>query len=322
MRCGAGSFWHAPSPAGATRWSRTSMAERTGLSKSTRGRRSRVRIEPHCFGHERRGSRFMRYINYSRAARGGRAGGHRCRASDILGVTAITTTQATEFDVVGGTLRVRGGENPVADRWMIRGTEFVNCLCDWGCPCQFGAKSTYGHCEELMCGHIEEGYFNDTNLDGLDWTVLMSWPGEGAEGNGTQQAVIDDRADSTQREALRKIVHGESTAPGATHFFVYNSMMSTVLDTLYAPIELSIDVDQRLASLTIEGLVESRGTPIISPYTGKPARIRINMPEGIRYTYAEMGNGNTTARAGIALDFKDSYGQFNILHMNQDGVIR
>jgi hypothetical protein len=35
-----------------------------------------------------------------------------------------------------------------------------------------------------------------------------------------------------------------------------------------------------------------------------------------------MGNGNTTSRAGIQLDLKDSYGQFCILHMNQDGVIR
>ncbi|WP_051193005.1 DUF1326 domain-containing protein [Nocardia jiangxiensis] len=210
----------------------------------------------------------------------------------------------------------------MADRWMIRGTEFANCLCDWGCPCQFGAKSTYGHCEELMCGHIEEGHFNDTNLGNLDWAVLMYWPGEVAEGNGTQQVVIGEQADSGQREGLRKILLGESTAPGATHFFVYNSTMSTVLDTLYAPIELSIDVDRRLASLMIDGLVESRGTPIISPYTGEPARIRINMPDGARYIYAEMGNGNTTAKAGIELDFQDSYGQFNILHMNQDGVIR
>jgi len=174
-----------------------------------------------------------------------------------------------------------------------------------------------------MCGHIEEGNFNDTNLDGLDWAVLMSWPGEVAEGNGTQQAIIGERADPTQREALRKILHGESTTPGATHFFVYNSTMSTVLDTLYAPIELSIDVDQRMASLTIEGLVESRGTPLpgtLSP--GEPSRIRLDTPEGPRYLYAEMGNGNTTARAGIELDFKDSYGQFNVLHMNQDGLIR
>lgn len=150
----------------------------------------------------------------------------------------------------------------MADRWMIRGTEFTNCNCAWGCPCQFGAKSTHGHCETVMCGHIQEGNFNDTNLDGLDWAVLMYWPGEVAEGNGTQQVVIGERADPSQGEALRKILHGESTAPGTTHFFVYNSTMSTVLDTLYAPIELSIDVDQRMVSLTIEGLVESRGTPI------------------------------------------------------------
>jgi hypothetical protein len=35
-----------------------------------------------------------------------------------------------------------------------------------------------------------------------------------------------------------------------------------------------------------------------------------------------MGTGNTTARAGIELDFIDSYYQFNALHMNQDGLIR
>jgi len=215
------------------------------------------------------------------------------------------------------------GESPVADRWMIRGTEFENCLCAWGCPCQFGAKSTYGRCEAFMCGHVEEGNFNDTSLDGLEWAVLMSWPGEVAEGGGTQQVIIDERADPTQREALRKILHGESTAPAATHFFVYNSTMSTVLDTLYAPIELSIDVDQRSASVTIEGLVESHGSPL--PQTGSPAlanNIRLSTPDGPRYIYAEMGNGSTTARAGIELHFTDSYCQFNVLYMNQDGLIR
>jgi hypothetical protein len=211
----------------------------------------------------------------------------------------------------------------MADRWLIRGTEFENCLCAWGCPCQFGAKSTYGRCEAFLAGHIEEGNFNDTSLDGLDWASLMSWPGEVHEGGGTQQVIIDERADPAQREALRKILHGESTTPGATHFFVYNAMMSTVLGTLYAPIELSIDVDQRTANLTIDGLVESRGAPL--PRSGRQAlanNIRLSTPDGPRYIYAEMGTGWTTARAGINLDFDDSYCQFNVLHMNQDGLIR
>lgn len=174
-----------------------------------------------------------------------------------------------------------------------------------------------------MCGHIDEGNFNDTSLDGLDWASLMSWPGEVHEGGGTQQVIIDERADPTQREALRKILHGESTTPGATHFFVYNSMMSAVLDTLYAPIELSIDVDHRLASVTIAGLVESHGAPLGRPGSpGLPSNIRISTPDGPRYIYAEMGNGSTTARAGVELDFTDSYCQFNVLHMNQNGLIR
>ena len=210
----------------------------------------------------------------------------------------------------------------MADRWMLRGVEYGNCNCNWGCPCQFGAPTTHGNCEAVVAGHVEEGNFNETKLDGLDWALLLHWPGEIADGNGTEQAIIDERADPAQREALRKILHGESTTSGMTHFFVYNSTMSSVLETLYAPIELSIDVDGRMASVKIGDLVESVGTPIMSPFDGSAMRSRINLPNGFEYTYAEMGNGSTKARAGIELDFADTYGQFNVLHMNQDGVIR
>ena len=186
----------------------------------------------------------------------------------------------------------------------------------------FGAPSTHGHCEAFVTGHIEEGSFHDTKLDGLDWVLLLSWPGEIAQGNGKEQVIIDERADQAQREGLRKILHGESTTPGATHFFVYNSTMSTVLDTLYAPIDLSIDVEGRTAKVKIGDLVESVGAPIISAFDGNPVRSGIGLPDGFEYTYAEMGNGNTKVRAGIELDFENSYGQFNVLHMNQDGLIR
>lgn len=210
----------------------------------------------------------------------------------------------------------------VADTWTIRGVEFVNCNCNWGCPCQFGSPTTHGHCEAIVNGHVEEGHFNDTKLDGLNWALVLHWPGEIADGNGSEQAIIDERADADQREALRKILYGESTAPGATHFFVYNSTMSTVLDPVYASIESSIDVDARTADVKIGDLVESNGLPIISPFTGDPVRSGISLPGGFEYTFAEMGNGNSKVRAGIELDLKDSYGQFNVLHMGQDGVIR
>lgn len=211
----------------------------------------------------------------------------------------------------------------MADKWMIRGVEYGNCNCNYGCPCQFGSPSTLGKCEAVVGGQIEEGYFNDTRLDGLKWAMLLKWPGEIAAGNGTQQAYIDESADESQRVALAKILYGESTAPGSTHFFVYNSTMSEVREPKFVPIELSIDVDARQAKLKIAGVVESTGTPIISPFTGEPARSRINLPEGFEYTFAEMGSGKTKSQvAGLELDLDGSYGQFNILHMNQDGVIR
>jgi hypothetical protein len=208
------------------------------------------------------------------------------------------------------------------DQWMIRGVEFGNCNCDWGCPCQFNSPSTHGCCEAIVSGRIDEGHFNDTQLGGLNWVLLLQWPGEIPEGNGCQQAIIDERADSAQREALQQILHGESTAPGSTHFFVYNSTMSEVLEPVFAPIELQIDVDARKAKVHVEGMIESAGTPIINPHSGEESRARINLPDGFEYTVAEMGSGTTTVKAGIELNLEDSYGQFNVLHMNQDGVIR
>jgi hypothetical protein len=210
----------------------------------------------------------------------------------------------------------------MADQWMVRGVEFSNCNCTYGCGCQFNAPSTKGFCEAMASGHIEEGYFNDTRLDGLNYVILLQWPGEIAQGNGSQQVLIDSRGDVSQREAFAKILHGESTAPGATHFFVFNSTMSNVLKPLFVPIDLSIDVEARQATVNVPGLVESTGTPIPNPFTGRDHRARIHLPDGFEYTVAEVGNGSTKARAGITLNLSNSYGQFNILHMNQDGVIR
>ena len=208
------------------------------------------------------------------------------------------------------------------DKWMIRGIQFVNCNCAWGCPCQFGARSTNGFCEAMGVGHIEEGYFNETKLDGLNWILVVKWPGEIAEGNGRSQAIIDESADLAQREALRKILRGESTKPGATHFYVFNSTMSEVLDTLYSPMKVTIDVDARQASVKADGFVESKGTPITDPFSQKPVRARINLPDGFEYTVAEMGTGTSKVTADLKLDLNGSYGQFSILHVNQDGLIR
>ena len=220
------------------------------------------------------------------------------------------------------TVMMRRAEVSMAEEWMIRGTEFTNCNCNSGCPCQFGSPSTLGHCEAFIAGSIEEGYFGKTRLDGLNWALLVQWPGEIAAGNGKQQVIIDERANDSQREALRKILQGESTKPGATHFFVFNSTMSSVLPPLFAPIEMKIDVDARTADIQVADIIESAGRPTISPFNGEPVRHGVHLPNGFEFTYAEVGKGVTESRGAIKLALRESHGHFNVLHMNQDGPIR
>jgi hypothetical protein len=210
----------------------------------------------------------------------------------------------------------------MADQWMIRGVEFSNCNCAYGCGCQFNAPLTQGFCEALGSGYIEEGYFNRTRLDGLSYVLLLQWPDDMIAGNGKQQVFIDRRANGGQREALRKILHGEATSPGATHFFVFNRRMSEVLAPQFVPIEIAIDVNARKAKVNVPGVLESYGQPLTDPLTGAPFRARINLPDGLESTRAEVGNGSTRAEAGITLNLLESYGQFNLLQINQDGWIR
>jgi hypothetical protein len=210
----------------------------------------------------------------------------------------------------------------MSEQWMIRGVEYTNCNCDIGCPCQFNAPSTHGLCEAIASIHIEEGSFDGISLDGVNFVLILKWPGEIAEGDGQQQLIIDEKASAEQRQAVEKIAFGESTAPGATHFFVFNSTMSKVHTTLYEPIEMSIDIDNREAHVKVGDVVESKGASIIDPFSSEKTRRGIHNPGGFEYTYAELGVGNSTINTAIQLDLNESYGQFNVLHMNQDGVIR
>jgi hypothetical protein len=210
----------------------------------------------------------------------------------------------------------------MSEQWMIRGTQFANCNCNWGCPCQFNSPTTHGHCEAIEAGHIEEGHYDGTRLDGLHYVMLVQWPGEIADGNGREQFIIDERADDAQRSGLEKILRGESTAPGSTHFYVFNSTMSEVLESIVAPIEMEIDVPGRTARIQIPGIGRSQAQPIIDPNSGQEFRASFGLPNGFQLTEAELGNGSTELRAGIELHLSNSHAHFARLHMNQDGVIR
>lgn len=206
--------------------------------------------------------------------------------------------------------------------WEIKGRLFANCNCAYGCPCQFNALPTHGNCTAVTGYTIDEGYFGETRLDGLCAAMLLKWPGAIHEGNGIMQVIIDKRAKEAQREALRKILSGEETEPGATIWYVFMTTMRTVLDSLYQEIHFEVDVDGRRARLVVPDLIESTGEPIRNPVTGAEHRARIELPEGIAFTVAEMGSGTSKSTGAISMELTDSYGQFNHFHITTHGIVR
>ena len=205
--------------------------------------------------------------------------------------------------------------------WYIEGIEFGACNCAYGCPCQFEALPTHGHCRGFEVLRIDKGHFGDVMLNGLNIVMLYAWPGPVFEGKGELQVLIDERADPRQREALTKILHGEETEEGATHWWVYHAMSDTVHAPLFKPIDYEVDLEARTARVVIPGVLESVGSPIKSPATGQEHRVRIDIPNGIEFEFAEIGSATTKATGAITLDLKDTYGQFNILRHSGSGVV-
>ncbi len=205
--------------------------------------------------------------------------------------------------------------------WYVEGIEFGNCNCLYGCPCQFEGLPTDDHCRGFEVVRIDRGHFGDVVLDGLRVAMIYAWPGPVFEGKGELQVIVDERADERQREALVKILHGEETEEGATHWWVYRTMSDTVHPTLVLPIEFEVDLEARRARVAIPGVLESVGSPIKSPATGQEHRVRIEIPNGIEFESAEVAIATTRAIGAIPLDLADTYGQFNLLRHSGRGVV-
>jgi hypothetical protein len=98
--------------------------------------------------------------------------------------------------------------------------------------------------------------------------------------------------------------------------------MSEVLDPIYAPVDVEINVAGRRATVDLAGLGTSRAEPIIDPKSGDEFQVSFQLPNGFQLSEAQVGSGSTDVVAGIELHLSSSHAHFASLHMNQDGVIR
>lgn len=205
-------------------------------------------------------------------------------------------------------------------RWMMKGPEISTCNCAWGCPCQFNALPTEGHCRAAVAMRIDEGHFGEVRLDGLKWVTLLAWPGPIHHGRGEVQAVIEERADERQREAILTILKGEETEPGATIFNVLAATLEKVHKPLFRPIEFESDSEARIARFAVPGLVEARVEPIRNPVTGEPHRARVTLPDGFEYHEAEYASSTTKAEGPVSHDWAGRHAHLVRMEIGSQGV--
>jgi len=206
--------------------------------------------------------------------------------------------------------------------WSMEGVEFANCNCGWGCPCQFNQLPTHGNCRAHTFVQIEKGSFGGVPLDGLCWGILAAWPGPIHLGSGTFQSVVDERADPKQRAALEAVSHGRETEPGKLIWQVFSTTVTKLLPTLFKPIELTVDLKARTASLRVPGLLDSSAESIRNPVTGADHRVKVVLPTGFEFTESEFVNGKASSTGEIELKFDGTHAHLSRIHWSTHGVVR
>jgi hypothetical protein len=186
--------------------------------------------------------------------------------------------------------------------WTLKGTVFVACNCDWGCPCNFNARPTNGKCEGGWTWHVEHGQYGEVALNGLNFSVYVNWPGAIHEGNGVGLILIDERADARQRAAIQTLVGGSVGGPWG----ILGWTWPTVHGPFAVPYDLHLDgVNSRI---TCGSYVQIEGGAIRNPVTGAEAHPSVVLPEGVILKRGDLGASTKfVVNGGITFDHSGQY---------------
>jgi hypothetical protein len=134
--------------------------------------------------------------------------------------------------------------------WHFTGDYFESCNCEVNCPCVFGTPAHYETCDVALAWHIGTGYYGETALDGLSFSIVARTPKQMSDGNWTMAIYLDERASDEQREALRLIAAGEAGGGFARR----KALIGTLLGV--KPALMTYEVVERRRRLTILNALE------------------------------------------------------------------
>jgi hypothetical protein len=178
--------------------------------------------------------------------------------------------------------------------WHLRGDYFENCNCEVLCPCDHNPRAlpTAGHCDFAFAFHVDEGRFDTTVLDGLNFMVAATTPTVMADGNWKTAVYIDERANDQQREALGQILSG--TMGGPMERFM--RLTGQFLGIRYVPMTYTIEGKTRRVTIPqiidfqVEG-IQARGQqePLTLINTSHPVSASLVLARGTQSTYTDHG---------------------------------
>ena len=186
--------------------------------------------------------------------------------------------------------------------WTLTGTVVIACNCDYGCPCNFNGRPSYGKCEGGWTWHVEKGSFAEVALDGLNFSVYVLWPGAIHEGNGEGLLLVDERADERQRQAIATLMGGTVGGPWGTLAWTWPKVQGP------KPAKYDVELNGIASRVRIGDAVHIESTTVKNPVTGAEVHPSMILPEGIIVKRGDLGCSTTfRVRDGIAMDHSGKY---------------
>jgi hypothetical protein len=202
----------------------------------------------------------------------------------------------------------------MAIRWNMKGILLGACNCDWGCPCSFNARPTYGKCEGAYLWYVEEGQVGGLPLTGLNLVWFAHSPGPLHECKATSQRILDEKATPEQREALLKLTSGKLGGPWA----IFAAVTAKWLDPLFAPFEVTVaDLNSHARA---GNYMDIAMAPILNPVTNEVEQLYLDKPTGFTSTRAALGRSvSFGVDAGLQFRHDGQYAEFSHFEYSGQG---
>lgn len=191
-----------------------------------------------------------------------------------------------------------------ASAWRLNGTVLIACNCDFGCPCNFNAPPSRGHCEGGWIWMIAEGYVDGVRLDGLGVAVFADWPGAIHDGGGRAACYVDERADDEQRAVLSRVLRGELGGPWGVFIKTYE---------LAGPDAARFDVTlaEHGSRASIANILELELQAIRNPVTQAEVHPEVVLPQGLVVKRGSMAASKVfRVQGGVGYDHSGQYAAF------------